>query len=137
MCSVGYQGRSLADLCARVSGAGVEQLVDVRAVPWSQRPQFRKGSLTEALASAPACVTSTAPPPQTGREPSQPQSAADCADLYRQHLARRAEILGIVREMLERARSALLCYEAARDACHRGVLLAALEQLGPLRIVDL
>ena len=136
MCSVGYQGRSLADLCARVSGAGVEQLVDVRAVPWSQRPQFRKGSLTRRV--PPPGVryihcAAAATPAASRRTP----SAADCADLYRQHLARRAEILGIVREMLERARSALLCYEAARDACHRGVLLAALEQLGPLRIVDL
>jgi uncharacterized protein (DUF488 family) len=48
--TVGYQGRSLAELLDSLSRAEVQRVVDVRELPLSRKPGFSKTALAAALA---------------------------------------------------------------------------------------
>ena len=50
--TIGYQGASIDGLIAALKTAGVETLIDVRAVPASRRPEFSKRNLTASLEAA-------------------------------------------------------------------------------------
>src|SRR5215212_2549307 len=48
--TIGYEGATMAEFLAALRKAGVERLIDVRAVPNSRRPGFSKTPLRNALA---------------------------------------------------------------------------------------
>ena len=50
--TIGYEGSIQADVIAALSAAGVEQVIDVRAVPLSRKPGFSKNVLKAGLAEA-------------------------------------------------------------------------------------
>ena len=50
--SVGYEGLTVAGLIERLQQSRVEELVDVRASPYSRRPGFSKKRLAESLSAA-------------------------------------------------------------------------------------
>lgn len=137
--SIGYEGRSVADFCDSLIGHQVDLVLDVRERAWSQRPHFRKAALSAALeergiryAHCPAAGNPFRP------RPGEDLSFEDCAAKYATHLSRHPRILEMVEGHLRDGRVALLCYEARRDRCHRGVLLDALRERRPgLDVVDL
>ncbi|MCZ7686964.1 MAG: DUF488 domain-containing protein [Sandaracinaceae bacterium] len=137
--SVGYQGRSLDDLCATLVDAGATVLVDVRERAWSQRPEFRKTALKTALAKHGIryehCREAGNPyRPRQGER----LSSEDCARRYRKHLDARPEALERVAELVGEGPVALFCYEATTGECHRGVLISVLCERGTvLDVVDL
>lgn len=137
--NIGYQGRSLDAFCHVLADAGVEVLVDVRAAAWSQRPQFRKSALAAALQGVGIdyvhCKLAGNPfRPKAG----QARALAECERLYAEHLEGHPEVIEEVASLIAKRRSALLCYEARREECHRGVLLDVLVGRQPnLRAQDL
>ena len=137
--NIGYQGKTLSQLCDTLVANGVQTLVDVRANAWSQRPEFRKTCLQSALAQRSIeyihCKLAGNPHRPTRGGPIDP---ALCFALYREHLDKNPEILETLRTIILGQISALLCYEARREDCHRGVLLTRLlDQSRNLRVVDL
>ena len=50
--TIGYQGASVEGFIAALKAAGVETLIDVRAVPASRRREFSKRNLAASLAAA-------------------------------------------------------------------------------------
>ena len=50
--TIGYEGATVGDFIAALTSAGVERVIDVRAVPQSRRPGFSKTPLRNALAEA-------------------------------------------------------------------------------------
>src|SRR3954469_21227515 len=50
--TIGYEGATMADFLAALTTAGVERVIDVRALPLSRRPGFSKSSLAASLAEA-------------------------------------------------------------------------------------
>ena len=50
--TIGYEATTMADFIAALRTAGVEQVIDVRALPLSRRPGFSKSSLAASLAEA-------------------------------------------------------------------------------------
>ena len=50
--TIGYEGATQAELIAALQGAGVEQVIDVRAVPLSRKPGFSKNVLAAGLREA-------------------------------------------------------------------------------------
>lgn len=50
--TIGYEGATQAEVIAALSAAGVELLIDVRAVPLSRRPGFSKNVLASGLREA-------------------------------------------------------------------------------------
>lgn len=114
-------------------------LLDVRAAAWSQRPQFRKTALADALDAVGIeylhCKEAGNPfRPRQG----EPRDFARCERLYVKHLSDNPEIVETLALLVEDERAALLCFEADRTQCHRGILLDHLTVLRPkLTVTDL
>ena len=125
--SIGYQGRSLAALCDALEASGARLLIDVRAAAWSQRPDFRKTALKNAVEARGIKYThcKQAGNPFRPRK-GEPVDPAACEAVYVQHLDAHPEVLDELESLMQDGPAALFCYEADRDACHRGVLLDAL-----------
>ena len=137
--SIGYQGKKVAALCDQLVDAGVTVLVDVRAVAWSQRPEFRKTALANALKAKGIeyvhCKVAGNPYRAASKEP---DGWVDCERLYRAHVRANKGVLDAVEEQVRRGAVALFCYEAERACCHRGVLLDELRgRVGKLAVTDL
>ena len=47
--TIGYEATTMADFLAALKAAGVERVIDVRALPLSRRPGFSKSSLAASL----------------------------------------------------------------------------------------
>jgi len=47
--TIGYEGTTMDEFLAALKAAGVERLIDVRALPLSRRPGFSKSPLRAAL----------------------------------------------------------------------------------------
>src|SRR5207237_10033602 len=50
--TIGYQGATVGEFLAALRQAGIEQVIDVRALPLSRRPGFSKSPLRAALEEA-------------------------------------------------------------------------------------
>lgn len=137
--SIGYEGRNLEDLCAALIDMGIEAVVDVRASPWSRRPEFRGQALRTALQERGIeyihCKAAGNPfRPTKGNR----RGLDECASLYEEHLMQNPHIVDELEGLVRSRWSALLCYESDRTRCHRGVLLEALKRRNPnMEIVDL
>lgn len=137
--SIGYQGRSIEGLCARLAENSVEVLVDVRERAWSNRPEFRKGALAEGLRRVGIDYIHL----RTAGNPFRPRRGIvvpreQCLLHYSEYLARSPDVVSSVAMLSRNSRPALFCYEAAAGECHRGVLIAALVKLTPdVRVVYL
>jgi uncharacterized protein (DUF488 family) len=50
--TIGYEATTMAEFLAALTRAGVERVIDVRALPLSRRPGFSKTSLAASLREA-------------------------------------------------------------------------------------
>ena len=50
--TIGYEATTMAEFLAALKEAGVERVIDVRALPLSRRPGFSKSPLRATLAEA-------------------------------------------------------------------------------------
>lgn len=137
--SIGYQGKRLDAFCDLLVEAGVRKLVDVRARAWSNRPEFRKTALANALRARGVeyvhCKVAGNPFRPTLDAP---QTWSQCRRKYKRHVRANPAILDEVEAQLRQGRVALFCYECDRAACHRGVLLDELRlKITDLQVADL
>lgn len=114
---------------------GVKLLLDVRQAAWSQRPEFRKQALAAALAEHGVAYLHL----REAGNPFRPAkgervSVAACARVYRKHLASLPDVVAQVAEVLRSQTTAVFCFEAEHDCCHRSVLLEAVAKEVPLAI---
>jgi uncharacterized protein (DUF488 family) len=140
--TAGYQGHNIETFLDLLMSHGVEQLIDVRQLPFSRKPDFSKKRLTVHLAGVGIAYTHLAalgtPKPlrdQVRREHDFPAFFAAMQAI----IDAQPEAL---REALELARarsSALLCFEANYAECHRLVVAQAIERLagGVCKVVHL
>lgn len=137
--SIGYEGRSPEAFCEALSTAGVRVVIDVRAVPWSQRPQFRKTAIQTSIADFGINYIHC----KAAGNPYRPKKGETldmkaCAKAYAKHLREHPEIVEELANLVKVGDAALLCYEGHRDRCHRGVLLDALtKQLSRVKVIEL
>lgn len=135
--TIGYQGRSLDDLCGTLFNMGVEVLVDIRERAWSQRPEFRKRALEKGLASSGIAYEHF----KDAGNPFRPRKGevlafSDCAEQYRQYLKENPDIVEGAQQRIGERSVAFFCYEANTAECHRSVLLEELSELLPDLEVD-
>ncbi|TVV72597.1 DUF488 family protein [Sphingomonas solaris] len=125
--TIGYEGATQAELIATLQAAGVQRLIDVRAVPLSRRPGFSKNVLANGLREAGIeyiGLKALGTPPE-GREAARRNDHATLERVYDGQLelpeamAQAAMMLDLAAEMP----SALLCFERAPVGCHRSLLL--------------
>lgn len=119
--------------------AGVEQVIDIRALPLSRRPGFSKTSLAASLAEAGIGYVHLRAlgTPKPGRDAAKKGDVATLKAVYAEQLqlpeaqAQAAHMLALAAEKP----SALLCYEREPKHCHRKLLLEAVGE--GAEVVDL
>jgi uncharacterized protein (DUF488 family) len=128
--TIGYESSTVAELLAALRQAGVERVIDVRAVPNSRRPGFSKNLLRNALAEVGIDYVHLRAlgTPADGRAAARAGRVAELERIYASQLEL-PEAIAQGAEMLELAKekpSALLCYEREPGGCHRTLLLRSL-----------
>ena len=137
--TIGYEGTTMADFLAALKGAGVERVIDVRALPLSRRPGFSKSSLAASLLEAGIGYThlKNLGTPKRGRDAAKKGDRATLEEVYAEQLelpeaqAQAAQMLDLAAEKP----SALLCFERDPCVCHRTLLLEAVGK--HVEVVDL
>lgn len=127
--TIGYEATTMADFLAALTRAGVQRVIDVRALPLSRRPGFSKTSLAASLADAGIGYVhlKALGTPKRGRDAAKKGDVETLEAVYADQLelpeaqAQAAQMLALAAEMP----SALLCYERDPAHCHRTLLLAA------------
>jgi uncharacterized protein (DUF488 family) len=127
--TIGYEGATVPEFIAALKQAGVEQVIDVRALPLSRRPGFSKTPLRNALADAGIDYVhlKALGTPAEGRAAALAHRDADLKRIYAGQLEL-AEAIAQSGQMLALAGerpSALLCMEREPAHCHRQLLLEA------------
>jgi len=127
--TIGYEATTMDAFVAALAGAGVERVIDVRALPLSRRPGFSKTPLRGALGEAGMDYVHLRAlgTPAAGREAARKGRHDDLRRIYEGQLEL-PEAIAQGAQMLELARekpSALLCFERDPAGCHRTLLLAA------------
>jgi uncharacterized protein (DUF488 family) len=127
--TIGYEGATVGEFLAALKSAGVERVIDVRALPLSRRPGFSKSPLKAALEEAGIeyIHLKALGTPSEGRSAARAGRHADMARIYAGQLelpeaiAQSAQMLALAEEKP----SALLCMEREPAHCHRTLLLDA------------
>ena len=126
LATIGYEHETQAAVIARLKQAGVEVLVDVRAVASSRRAGFSKTLLAASLAEAGIDYVHLRDlgTPKPGREAARKGRIAEMRRIFEDHLAEPAAQLQLAQatEIARARRAALLCYEANACGCHRAVV---------------
>jgi uncharacterized protein (DUF488 family) len=130
--TIGYEGTTVGEFVAALQDAGVERVIDVRALPLSRRPGFSKTPLKGALEEAGIEYVhlKALGTPSEGRTAARAGRHADMARIYAGQLEL-PEAMVQSAQMLELAAekpSALLCMEREPEHCHRSLLLKAVAE---------
>jgi uncharacterized protein (DUF488 family) len=127
--TIGYEATTLPEFIAALTEAGVERLIDVRALPLSRRPGFSKSPLRGALEEAGIeyIHLKALGTPAEGRAAARAGRHSDMERIYAGQLEL-PEAMAQSAQMLELASekpSALMCMEREPEHCHRTLLLKA------------
>lgn len=136
--TIGYESASVEGFVDTLRSAGVELLVDVRAVASSRRPGFAKTRLAANLAEAGLEYVHLRAlgTPAEGRAAARSGRHDEMKVIYRDHLATAGAQEGLARleELVRSARPlALMCFEHDPAHCHRSLVVAALAARMPVR----
>ena len=139
--TIGYEGKTLDEFLDALANAGVERVIDVRAVAASRRPGFSKIALSGALAERGIDYLQLRAlgTPKAGREAARSGNAELMRAIYAEHLETPEAELGLEQANAAAAErhSALLCYEADASGCHRALVAERLAQRSDFSITDL
>jgi uncharacterized protein (DUF488 family) len=127
--TIGYEATTMSEFLTALTDAGVERVIDVRALPLSRRPGFSKSPLKAALAEAGIDYVhlKALGTPADGRAAARAGRQDDLERIYAGQLELPEAMVQAeqMRELAEERPSALLCYERDAAGCHRSLLLAA------------
>ena len=127
--TIGYEGATVGEFIAALQTAGVQRVIDVRALPLSRRPGFSKTPLRAALddVGIEYVHLRALGTPSEGRTAARAGRHEDMARVYAGQLelpeaiAQSAQMLAMAGEKP----TALLCMEREPTHCHRTLLLEA------------
>lgn len=126
LATIGYEAEVQPAVIERLKRAGIEVLVDVRAVAASRRAGFSKTLLAASLAEAGIDYVHLRDlgTPKPGREAARKGHIAEMRRIFEAHLEEPAAQLQLARatEIARERRVALLCYEADHRGCHRAIV---------------
>ena len=127
--TIGYEATTVGEFVAALQQAGVERVIDVRAIPNSRRPGFSKTPLSRALAEVGIDYVHLRAlgTPADGRAAARAGRQEELERIYAGQLelpeaiAQGAQMVALAQEKA----SAVLCYERDPAGCHRTLLLDA------------
>jgi uncharacterized protein (DUF488 family) len=141
LATIGYERALQADVIARLKAAGVDLLIDVRAVAASRRAGFSKTLLAASLAEAGIDYLHLRQlgTPKPGREAARKGRIAEMTAIFEDHLAEPAAQLELAHatELARQRRVALLCFEAEACGCHRAIVARHIRAELNCEVVDL
>lgn len=123
--SIGYEGKSIDCFLNQLVQNNIDILVDVRNNPFSMKREFCSDKLKEKLKN---CDIKYLHLPELGIESQQRknlESPDDFKELFKKYgkdLSSKQEKVNEIRELGEKQKIALMCFEADKNCCHRGVL---------------
>ena len=127
--TIGYEGITVNDLIEALQKAGVERVIDVRALPLSRRPGFSKTPLRAALEGVGIDYVHLRAlgTPAEGRSAARKGQHALLAQIYAGQLELPEAVVQAeqMRDLAEEKPSALLCFERNAEQCHRSLLIEA------------
>lgn len=127
--TIGYEATTMDEFVAALKKAGVERIIDVRAVPLSRRPGFSKNLLAASLKEVGIDYVGLKAlgTPKAGRDAAKKGDVATLEAVYEGQLELpEAQFEAArMRELAAEKPSALLCFERDPSHCHRTLLLAA------------
>jgi len=126
LATIGYEAATQDQVIGRLQDAGVEVLIDVRAVAASRRAGFSKGVLASSLAAAGIDYVHLRQlgTPKAGRDAVRHGRVAEMHAIYEAHLREPGAQLELAKaaEIAKARKAALLCYEADHRHCHREIV---------------
>lgn len=140
--TIGYELATVPNLLASLKRAGVEIVVDVRAVAASRRPGFSKTALSASLEGAGIDYLHLRGlgTPADGRAAARTGRYQDLKRIFAAHLktlAARDDLINLADLVRSGRRSCLLCLEADHTHCHRSLIATALGRAIPIKVENL
>jgi uncharacterized protein (DUF488 family) len=140
--TIGYEAATQADVIGRLRAAGVQVLVDVRAVAASRRAGFSKKLLAASLADAGIDYVHLRAlgTPAAGRLAARAGRIDEMHALYTDYIENEPAAQAQLAEAADIASarpSALLCLEASAKVCHRSLIAERLVKRCGFEVVDL
>ena len=141
LATIGYEKAPLPDVIGRLKAAGVEVLVDVRAVAASRRAGFSKTLLCASLQAEGIDYVHLRGlgTPKSGRQAARAGRIAEMHEIFEHHMQEpEAQVeLAEAIQIAKGRKAALLCYEAEAKGCHRTILAHRIRDAIGCEIVDL
>jgi uncharacterized protein (DUF488 family) len=127
--TIGYEAATVPEFLAALQLAGVQRVIDVRALPLSRRPGFSKSALRAALAEAGIDYVhlKALGTPAEGRAAARAGRHGELQRIYAGQLELPEAIAqgAVMLELAAETPTALLCFEREPAHCHRTLLLDA------------
>lgn len=124
--TIGYEGTTVDAVVAALRAAGVQHLLDVRAVPQSRKPGFSKRLLGGTVMAAGLDYTHLRGlgTPKAGRDAVRHGDVAAMRRIFAAHMETPEAQLDLMRarEIAGRAHVCLLCFERDHTHCHRSIV---------------
>ena len=141
LATIGYESAPQAKVIDTLKAAGVEVLIDVRAVAASRRAGFSKGLLSSSLEDAGIAYVHLRElgTPKEGRMLARKGKTAEMREIYEAHLAEPAAQLQLAQaiEIAKGRKAALLCYEADHRGCHRTIIVEHMLEVADFAVENL
>ena len=140
--TIGYEAATVARFQETLQAAGVQLLVDVRAVASSRRPGFAKTALAANVNAVGIDYLHLRGlgTPADGRAAARAGRHGEMQSIFRTHLATdvaQAELAQLAEIVRGGRRVCLLCFEADPAHCHRTIVAEALGGLVKIDVVHL
>lgn len=141
LATIGYEAATQDAVVGKLKDAGVEVLIDVRAVPSSRRAGFSKNVLAASLNAEGIDYVHLRDlgTPKPGRDAARKGHIGEMHEIYEAHLAEPGAQLQLAQatEIARERRAALLCYEADAGGCHRRIVADRIQAALGCEVVDL
>jgi len=136
--TVGYEGKKIDQFLLILKGNNVTRLIDVRNNPFSMKPGYSKNQLAKTLETAGVSYLHL---PELGIESRRRRNVtkdglATLFQSYERELDSKGSILSKIKELAQKEKVALMCFEADVAECHRGVIAKRFRDDG-IHVVDL
>jgi len=141
LATIGYESAPQAKVIETLKAAGVEVLIDVRAVAASRRAGFSKGLLSSSLEDAGIQYVHLRElgTPKEGRMAARKGRTAEMREVFEAHLEEPQAQLQLAQaiEIAKGKKAALLCYEADHRGCHRSIVVERMREVADFRVENL
>jgi uncharacterized protein (DUF488 family) len=142
LATIGYEGATIREVLDALQDAGIQTLVDVRAVAMSRRPGFAKTALSTHLAERGIAYLHfrALGTPAEGRAAARSGRTEVMHRIFREHLATdtaQAELLQLADLVRGRTKVCILCFEADPAKCHRRIVAEAIRDKTRANVIDL